>query len=181
MVFNESMKSEVSIRFAALEDAELLAKLGRETLYDAFVSHPLMPKADLDLYLREAFAVSQITAELQDPQSAFLLAEIDGQAVGYAKLVADEREAGIAAKNPVKLKRLYARRQFIGKGVGASLLFRCLGEAVRNGHDTIWLTVWEHNERAQRFYRQWDFKQCGVIDFQFGNTVLTDIVMQKCL
>ena len=58
------MKSEVNIRFAVLQDAELLAKLGRETLYDAFASHPLMPKADLDLYLNEAFTVSQITTEL---------------------------------------------------------------------------------------------------------------------
>jgi len=175
------MKSEVNIRFAVLQDAELLAKLGRETLYDAFVSHPLMPKADLDLYLNEAFTVSQITTALQDPQSAFLLAEIDGQAVGYAKLVTEEWEAGITDKNPIKLKRLYARRQFIGKGVGAGLLSRCLDEAVRNGHDTIWLTVWEHNKKAQNFYCKWDFKPCGVIDFQFGNTVLTDIVMQKSL
>lgn len=72
------MKSDVKIRFAALEDAGLLAELGRGTLYDAFVNHPLMPKADLDLYLNEAFTVSQITAELNDPQAAFLLAEIEG-------------------------------------------------------------------------------------------------------
>lgn len=175
------MKLEVKIRFAALEDAKLVAELGRETFYDAFVNHPLMPKADLTLYLKEAFTVSQITTELRDPRAVFLLAEVAGQAVGYAKLVAGDWEAGIVAKNPVKLKRLYAQQRCIGKGVGAGLLSRCLDEAVKNGHDTIWLTVWEHNKEAQNFYHKWDFKPCGTIDFPFGNTVLTDILMQRFL
>jgi GNAT superfamily N-acetyltransferase len=175
------VKSEVNIRFAAQEDAELLAKLGRETFHNAFVNHPLMPKADLELYLNEAFTVSQITSELNDPQAAFFLAEIDGQAVGYAKLITADWESGIVAKNPVKLKRLYVRQEFVGAGIGAGLLSRCLDEAQRSGRDTIWLSVWEHNRRAQEFYRKWDFKPCGVIDFQFGNTVLTDILMQRSL
>ena len=181
------MKSEVNIRFAAQEDAELLAKLGRETFHDAFVNHPLMPKADLDLYLSEAFTVSQIASEIGDPQATFLLAEIDGQAIGYAKLIPGDSERGIIARNPVKLKRLYVRQEFVGAGIGAGLLSRCLllsrslDEADKNAHDTIWLSVWEHNLRAQQFYRKWDFKSCGTIDFQFGNTVLTDILMQRSL
>jgi GNAT superfamily N-acetyltransferase len=175
------MRIESTIRFASQEDAEMLAKLGRETFYDAFVNHPLMPKADLELYLKEALSVSQIIGELDEPRSAFLLAEIDGQAVGYAKLVADERKPELSAENPVKLKRLYARQEFIGRGIGAGLLVRCLDEAGKNGHDAIWLTVWEHNQRAQDFYRRWDFEVCGTIDFLFGNATLTDIVMQRLL
>jgi GNAT superfamily N-acetyltransferase len=175
------MKSEVEIRFATCGDAELLASLGRETFHDAFVNHPLMPEADLDIYLNEAFSIRQITSELNDTQSAFFLAEIDGQAVGYAKLIPDDGETVVVSKNPVKLKRLYARQEFVGAGVGAGLLSRCLDEARARGHDTIWLTVWEHNRRAQNFYRRWDFKQCGVVDFQLGNTMLTDILMQRSL
>jgi diamine N-acetyltransferase len=175
------MKSEVSIRFAAGKDAELLAELGRETFHDAFVNHPLMPKADLTVYLKEAFTVSQITGELNEMQAAFLLAEVDGQAAGYAKLVARTRAASVTAKNPVKLKRLYLRQKFIGCGIGADLLSRCLDEAVKSAHDTIWLTVWEHNQKAQDFYRKWNFKPSGTIDFQFGNAVLTDILMQRPL
>lgn len=175
------MKSEINIRFASQEDAKLLAKLGRETFHDAFVSHPLMPLADLELYVREAFSVSQIKGELNEPQSAFLLAEIDGQAVGFAKLVADEWKPEVLAANSVKLKRLYVRQDFIGIGIGAALMSRCLDEARNREHDAIWLTVWEHNKRARDFYRKWDFEPCGTIDFQFGNTTLTDILMQRFL
>lgn len=173
------MKIENNIRFASQEDAELLAKLGSETFYDAFVNHPLMPKADLELYLKEAFSVSQITCEIDETRAVFLLAEINGQAAGYAKLVAGERNPEFLAENPVKLKRLYVRQEFIGKGIGAGLLVRCLDEAGKNGHDAIWLTVWEHNLKAQDFYRGWNFKPCGTVDFQLGNTTLTDILMKR--
>ena len=175
------MKLKVNIRFAVQEDAELLAALGRETFYEAFANYPQMPKSDLELYIKEAFTVSQIAAELRDQQAAFLFAEIDGQAVGYAKLITSASEPGIIAEKPVKLKRLYVRQKCTNAGVGAGLLSRCLDEAAKSGHDTIWLSVWEHNRKAQDFYRKWDFKPCGTIDFQFGNTVLTDIIMQRCL
>lgn len=175
------MKSEVNIRFAVSEDAELLANLGRETFRDAFVNNPMMPKADLDLYLSEAFTVSQISSEINQPHASFLLAEINGQAVGYAKLISNGLETVAVPKNSVKLKRLYVRQEFIGARIGAVLLSRCLDEASGNGYETIWLTVWEHNRKAQDFYRRWDFKPFGTIDFQFGSTVLTDILMQKSL
>lgn len=175
------MNSDVEIRLATQEDAELLAKLGRETFHDAFVRHQMMPNADLELYLQEAFTVSQITNELNESKAVFILAEIEGQAVGYAKLIPSSLKSESTAKDPVKLKRLYAKQKFIGTGIGASLLSSCLAEAGRRGHDMIWLTVWEHNRRAQDFYCKWDFKPCGTIDFQFGNVVLTDILMQKAL
>jgi GNAT superfamily N-acetyltransferase len=175
------VKLEIDIRPAARKDSELLARLGRETFYDAFANHPRMPGADLELYLNEAFTVSQIISELNEPQAAFLLAEIDGQAVGYAKLMTAGRTPGIDGENPVKLKRLYVRRELVGTGIGAGLLSRCLSEAGKSGHDMIWLSVWEHNRKAREFYRRWNFMPCGVIDFQFGNTVLMDILMQRSL
>jgi GNAT superfamily N-acetyltransferase len=171
------VKTEIDIRLATREDSELLANLGRETFYDAFVNHPRMPTADLELYVNEAFTVSRITSELNEPQAAFLLAEIDGQAVGYAKLMTAGRIPGIVGANPVQLKRLYVRQKLVGNGLGAGLLSRCLSEAGKSGHDTIWLSVWEHNRKAQEFYRRWNFTPCGFIDFRFGNTVLTDILM----
>ena len=39
--------NQITIRTAVSEDAELLAKIGRETFHDAFADHPLMPQKDL--------------------------------------------------------------------------------------------------------------------------------------
>jgi GNAT superfamily N-acetyltransferase len=171
--------NSVAIRSAVPEDAELLAELGRETFHDAFVNHPWMPQKDLDLYLDSAFTVSQIASELNDPKTIFLLAEIDGQAVAYAKMESGVTASGVIAKNPVKIKRLYSKQKFIGFGVGKILLEHCLVQAKRLNHDIVWLTVWEHNLAAQNFYRKWNFETSGTIDFLLGQGSLTDLVMQR--
>lgn len=169
----------IKIRFATAEDAELLAKLGRETFRDAFAGNPLMPQDDLRIYLDSAFTVSQITSELNNAKTIFLLAEIDGETVGYAKLECGVTTGGVSGKNPIKLKRLYNKQEFIGFGVGAALMKYCLKEAESLNHDTIWLTVWKHNEIAQNFYRKFNFEECGTFDFQLGETTFLDIVMER--
>jgi len=65
--------------------------------------------------------------------------------------------------------------------VGASLLRACLDEARRAGHRTIWLGVWERNERARAFYRKWDFREAGTQIFQLGSDAQTDVVMERAL
>ncbi len=47
--------------------------------------------------------------------------------------------------------------------------------AVDNKYDSIWLGVWEHNEKAKAFYQKWGFVDTGVThDFPIGNTPQTD-------
>ena len=173
------MKSEAVIRFAAPEDARLLAALGRETFHDAFAPHPLMPPGDLRIYLDEAFTIEQMTHELRDSKAVFLLAEIAGEPAGYAKLVARARVPSIDSENPVKLHRLYVKQKFVGAGLGHDLMNRCLLEAARGGHDCVWLSVWEHNLRAHAFYRKWHFESCGFIDFRLGQSTMNDFVMKR--
>jgi ribosomal protein S18 acetylase RimI-like enzyme len=79
----------------------------------------------------------------------------------------------------VKLVRIYAGKARIGKGMGTALMRACLDEAASRGCDTIWLGVWERNERAQEFYRKWGFEEAGTQAFQLGAEMQTDLLMQK--
>lgn len=172
-------QTTIKIRLANAEDAELLAKLGKETFHDAFAGNPLMPQDDLQLYLESAFTISQMASEFNDGKTIFFLAEIDDEAVGYAKLDCGVTTNGVTGKNPIKLKRLYNKQKFIGYGVGAALMKFCLEEAEKLNYDTIWLTVWKHNEIAQNFYRKFGFEECGTFEFQLGETSFLDKVMQR--
>lgn len=173
--------TKIKIRLAETEDAELLSELGRETFHDAFIGYSQMPKNELKRYLNEAFTLESLSAQLIDENSIFLLAEIENEVVGYAKLETNISTKGVKAENPIKLKRLYCKQSFFGFGIGAVLMKRCLEEAAKRHHDTIWLTVWEHNLHAQSFYDRWNFEPCGSFDFVFGQTVLSDVVMQRHL
>ncbi len=72
-------------------------------------------------------------------------------------------------------------RDWLGRGVGAALMRACLDEARRNQHQTLWLGVWEHNQRAQAFYRQWDFREVGTHIFQLGSDAQTDLLLERAV
>lgn len=173
--------SSVHIRFAEASDVELLSRLGREIFHEAFSVYPQMPAADLASYIEQEFTVAKLAAQLAEENSFFLLAEQAGQAIGYAKMEVNQSMPGLDLKNPIKLRRLYCKQQFVGLGVGASLMERCVLEAHKRQHDGIYLTVWEHNLQAQRFYQKWSYEPCGMLDIVLGTAALRDVVMQKHL
>lgn len=169
----------IEIRSATADDAKLLTDLAYTTFWDAFADHPKNAPDDLNHYMRQAFSLEQITAELEDPNSVFLIAEIEGEAAGYAKLVLDTIEPGVTADKPIELSRLYSQQKFLGQGVGQSLMDACFDRARQEGCDVMWLGVWEFNPRAQRFYERNGFRIVGSHVFQLGSDPQTDLLMQK--
>jgi GNAT superfamily N-acetyltransferase len=129
--------------------------------------------------MRQAFNVEQITKELQERNSIFLIAEIDGEMAGYAKLVRGNIEPGITAERPIELNRLYSQQKFLGQGVGQALMDACFERAEQGNHDVMWLGVWEYNPRAQRFYEKNGFRMVDKHTFVLGSDPQTDLLMQK--
>jgi len=169
----------LTIRRGTLGDAGLLSELGARTFSETFAADNT--PEDLAAYIITSFNVAQQTAELEDPVSTFLIAEVDGRATGYAMLHDGELEKGVEGANPVELVRLYVSRDWLGRGIGEQLMRACLDEARQAGHQTIWLGVWERNGRAQAFYRKWNFRTVGEHMFQLGSDLQRDLVMERTL
>lgn len=167
------------VRRARAEDAALLAELGARTFEETFAADN-RPE-DMSAYLVSSFGQAQLAAELADPQSLFLIAEIQEVAVGYAKLRAGVAPESVTSKKPIELERLYVSREWLGRGVGAALMRGCIAEAVQKEYRTIWLGVWENNHRARTFYRKWNFREVGEHTFQLGDDPQTDILMERSL
>lgn len=169
----------IEIRKATPDDAQPLTDLAYTTFWDAFAHHPKNAPDDLNHYMRQAFNVDQITAELADESSIFLIAEIAGKPAGYAKLITGNTEEGVTAERPIELSRLYAHQEYLGKGVGQNLMDACFELAAELEHDVMWLGVWEFNPRAQAFYIKNGFREVGKHTFQLGADAQTDLLMQK--
>lgn len=171
--------SPLIIRQASVEDARVLTDLAYTTFWDAFAHHPKNAPDDLNHYMRQAFNPEQIAAELADEKNIFLVAELDGEAAGYSKIIIDNIEPGVTADRPVELSRLYSHQKHLGQGVGQSLMDACFERAREEGRDVMWLGVWEYNPRAQRFYEKNGFRVVGSHVFQLGKDAQTDLLMQK--
>ncbi|MFN6962300.1 MAG: GNAT family N-acetyltransferase [Pyrinomonadaceae bacterium] len=170
--------TSITIRQAVIGDAKVLTDLAYKTFWDAFAHHPKNAPDDLAHYMRQAFNVEQTTAELAEANNVFLIAEIDGSPAGYAKLTFDHIEPGITAERPVELARLYSHQEYLGHGVGQTLMDECFARARAAGCDVMWLGVWEYNPRAQRFYEKNGFRVVGSHVFQLGSDAQTDLLMQ---
>jgi diamine N-acetyltransferase len=171
--------TKINIRAATIEDAAMVATLGRDTFWDAFKDHPQNAPQDMADYMDSAFSVERIAGELAEPKIVYFVAYIDDEPAGFAKLVRDYIEPGVTAEHPIELARLYSHQRFLGKGVGPALLDKSFEFAKENGHDVMWLGVWEYNPRAQAFYRKHGFREVGKHIFQLGSDPQTDLLMQK--
>lgn len=129
--------------------------------------------------MAEAFSLEQVSRELADERNIFLLAEIEGEPAGYAKLTVGAIEDGIVAEKPIELNRLYSHQKYLGRGVGQTLMDACFERAKREDRDVMWLGVWEHNPRAQRFYEKNGFRVVGSHVFLLGSDPQTDLLMQR--
>ena len=173
----ETQTSKVTIRRGNGPDAGLLAELGARTFSETFAADNTIE--NMRAYLAASFNLEQLSAELAEPSSVFLIAEIEGVAVGYAKLHGGEALVEVEGDKPIELVRLYVSREWLGRRVGEALMRACIDEARTAGYQTLWLGVWEHNDRARAFYRKWEFQEVGHHIFQLGEDRQTDVLMKR--
>lgn len=166
-------------RYGTMADAELLAAISRQTFYDSFAAQNT--PENMQKHLDDYYAVSKIEKELADELNTFILACEEEKIVGYTKLNEHSKPEVKTLTRPIEIERIYAVKEAIGKGVGAALMKQCLNIAAEKQKATVWLGVWEHNQRAIEFYRKWGFQKFGEHVFEVGNDPQTDWLMKKSL
>ena len=167
--------SSVNIRPATIDDAEELAALARRTFHDTFAS--TNDPTDMALYLSRAYGVDQQTRELTDRDITTFLVEQDGEAIGFAQLRTGDVPACVTGPKPIELWRLYVSREWHGHPIARPLMDRVKAAAAERGAKTLWLGVWERNDRAHAFYEKCGFVNAGEHIFLFGTDPQTDVVM----
>ncbi len=167
------------VRRADRQDAGLLAALGERAFCEAFADQT--DPADLASYLRSAFAVDDITAQLEDESTLYFIADAQQKAVGYACLSPTRPPDYVSKDAPIQLIRFYLLKKFYGSGAGNRLMQVCLNQSRARGYRTIWLSSWELNARANAFYRRWQFEVVGRQIFTVGSDIQNDFIFQRSL
>lgn len=170
---------DISIRYASIADAELVAEISRQTFYETFAAKN--SKENMDMHMAQYYTLEKIQAELNDPCNIFLLAYSDNRLAGYAKMNDHIKEEAKELENPIEIERIYSIKEMIGKGIGKKLMETCLDIAREKNKIEIWLGVWEFNYRAIEFYTHWGFEKSGEHNFPVGNDPQTDWLMKKKL
>lgn len=174
------MISDYIISKANINDAFQLAHISRTTFYEAFAADNT--EADMELHLNEYYSIEKMKAELQDPLVSFFLAFYNKDLVGYLKMSRHVKPEEDASLNlPIELERIYSLKKMIRKGVGKLLMQTAITYAQENSNKTIWLGVFQKNERAIAFYKKWGFEIYVEHEFVVGKDKQTDWLMKKLL
>lgn len=169
--------SEIKIRIAGPVDADLLTKLGRTSFYEAFAQETA--PEDMAKHLKTAFTIEAITEQLRSDQSLFIIIESGSVAAGYAYLHHAKPLHCVKVPNPLQLVRFYLRKHYYGRNLGNTLMKACLEIAGSRGFESIWLSTWELNHRANAFYRKWNFEVVGEAKFTVGSDVQNDYIFAR--
>jgi diamine N-acetyltransferase len=167
---------EMKLRYGNIHDATILSELGAKTFYDTF-ARDNTPE-NISLYMKKSFSIEIQLNELSRPDIIFLIAELEEEPVGYAKLKMNSEDQAVKGTNLIEIERIYASQKYIGKGIGRELMKACISEARQRECDKVWLGVWEKNHRAIDFYAKWGFKEVGTHIFMLGNDPQRDFVME---
>ncbi|MFM8781058.1 MAG: N-acetyltransferase family protein [Gemmatimonadota bacterium] len=173
------MNVVVTIRRATVADAAVLAAFGARSFADTFGA--FHTPADLAMHLAEAFGVAQQTAELEDPATVTLFAEIDGALAGFTQVYAGAVPECVTGPAPIEIKRFYVDTPWHGQGVAQRLIDAAYALGRERRAQTVWLGVWEHNPRAIAFYRRQGFTQVGAHTFMVGTDATTDLLFARPL
>ncbi|MFI0941590.1 GNAT family N-acetyltransferase [Streptomyces sp. NPDC021020] len=117
--------------------------------------------------------------DLADPAVRWLVAFRDAVPVGYAKLTPLRAPAPAPAPGALELQQIYVLGEWHGRGVAARLMHWALATAAADGAPEIYLTVFDHNERAKRFYRRHGFAEAGRCTFTLGDRTDDDRIWRR--
>lgn len=144
------------IRYAKLGDEAELVELAASS-YEASFGELWSP-AGLAGFLARQFSVDQIRWDLRGRKAPrYVVAERDGDLVGFAKILRDRPVTGLEGERGLLLQQLYLRPKVTRQGIGSVLLDAVGGIAEALGEPRIWLDVLRSNAGAIRLYERHGF------------------------
>jgi diamine N-acetyltransferase len=168
--------SAFSYRDATQADAEAIADFARET-WTATFGH-LYPPEDLNAFLTAKFGADIQRREMAEGLR-YVLAFDDAGLAGYCAMGA--LDMPVDEPRALELHRLYIHERAKGAGVAQKLMDEVIAWARGQGAPALYLSVWENNERAQRFYRRYGFADYSEWDFMVGATADRDFIWRLAL
>ncbi len=163
----------IALRRAELSDADSLSALATRTYSEAF-GHSLRA-SDLAAHLRNKLSPERVRKMIGE--DTLLLAYQGDRLIGFVQF----GDAHSESTEPLRIqpgdkevRRLYVLAEFQNLGVGTRLMDAALADR-RLISSNVYLSVWEDNGGAQRFYERYGFAKVGEQAFQVESGEETDV------
>ncbi len=171
----------IHFRLALAADANPLGEFMARNFMAAY-GHCSTPE-NVAAAIEENYGESAQARQIADRARCNLIAEgPDGTWLGHAQL-----KFGGAAPDPVsplpaaELARFYVDARFHGRGVAQAMMAEVFRIASRRDAAALWLSVWQDQPQAVRFYEKEGFRIVGQLVFVVGDDPKDDWLMERTL
>jgi GNAT superfamily N-acetyltransferase len=173
--------STLAFRTADAADAARLAEF-MERNFRATYGHCSTP-ANVDAAVSTHYGLDAQRRQIADADRVNLLAEAgDGRLLGHAQLhFGDDSPPEVVSPRAAEVTRFYVDQSAHGQGIAQALLVETERHARQRGVDTLWLSVWQEQPQAIRFYEQSGYVRAGALAFDVGDDPKDDWLMVKAL
>ncbi len=169
---------KLEIRKATVNDSTTLALLAQITFKEAF-GHFWSDRETLKKYFKKTFAVEKMRSSLEKENNVFWIAFADELPVGYAKLKKYSPFEKLEDKRPAQLQKIYILNQYIGHKIGTQLQDVLFDEVRKLNIKSLWLVVWDENDKGIRFYERHGFIKIAKHQYSFEHMEIDYEIMTK--
>lgn len=153
-------------------DLEILRSFAEHTFRAAFQASN--DPVRFEAYCAQAFSTERFKQELEHPHAQFWFYHEGDTLAAYLKLNYDRHAPELGSTQTVQVERLYVEPAFQGRRIGEKLLDFAKIQAKNVGAAWLWLSVWQENPPALRFYERCGFEIFGTQTFWLGDEAQTD-------
>lgn len=167
----------MKIKRCDIGDVKDLQKICRQTFAETFA--PFNTPENIEKYLDSAYNQEQLTKEILNPNTVVYIAYDGDQPVGHLKLNRKDAQTEKGYDDSLEVHRIYVAQSYQRHGLGAHFMMMAYEQAMEWEVSYMWLGVWEHNEKALKFYQAMGFKPYRTHVFTLGDKKQTDYILRR--
>jgi len=170
------MEKTIEIKPAGRPEADLIADIARKTFMETYGE--MNTPENMEAYLNSQFSDEKLLEELQHPRTRFFLAYHNGIPAAFTKVRDDRKAKKLEEIKAIEIQRIYVLQEYQGFSLGKAMLDMIKELARKDGYQTIWLQVWQKNNKAIRFYQKAGFTVFETASFLLGSSSQQDFLMR---
>lgn len=159
---------------ADVNDASSIATLAVQVWLDTYAVEGI--RDSFTKYVWSELTPDNFRIRFSNPDREFLKVEINSHLVGFAEINYNSTPGKNSGTN-VEIEKLYIQENFCNKGIGKKLIFSINERCKDKGILSVWLSVYENNERAISFYRKNNFFESGDLYFNLDGEKHRNLIL----
>jgi ribosomal protein S18 acetylase RimI-like enzyme len=167
---------ELRYRLAVAADAAALGEFMARNFLAAY-GHCSTPE-NIQAAIAEHYGEAAQLRQIRQADCWNLIASAGDTWAGHAQLKSGgEAPAGVGASPALELSRFYVDVAYHGQGVAQAMMAQVKAHARQAGARALYLSVWQQQPQAIRFYRKEGFEIAGELVFLVGDDPKDDWLM----